>query len=225
MNGPDDVLAAISDPAAAIKDDVLERYGVVPISSIAKEPIDWAWPGRFAFGKHTDLSGDPGDGKSLMLGAVAAQITRGLALPYGSTEVREPRSVIYFSTEDDNADTIRPRFEAAGGELNRLYVQKDTHHLILPNNTDDIRDIIRDLKAGMVVFDPLFSYIGELDSNKYDSAVAVCDPLKRIASETRCIVATVRHLNKMNGTAARYRAGGSQGWQAKPRIVLSAKTT
>jgi hypothetical protein len=49
----------------------------------------------------------------------------------------------------------------------------------------------------------------------------VCDPLKRIASEAHCILVAIRHLNKMNGAAARYRAGGSIGWQAKPRCVLS----
>jgi hypothetical protein len=32
---------------------------------------------------------------------------------------------------------------------------------------------------------------------------------------------TIRHFNKMNGAVARYRAGGSIGWQAKPRVVLS----
>jgi hypothetical protein len=33
--------------------------------------------------------------------------------------------------------------------------------------------------------------------------------------------ASIRHLNKGAGLAARYRAGGSQGWQAKPRFALS----
>lgn len=200
---------------------LLQGHGIVPIASIPRERIDWAWKGRLAFGKHTDLSGDPGDGKSLVTGALAAQITRGLALPFGSVQVREPRAVLFLSTEDDAADTIRPRFEAAGGDVNLLHVQKDDHHLLLPAHADALLEIIRGLHAGMVVIDPLFSFIGDLDPNAYSSAVAVCDPLKRIASETRSIVVTVRHLNKAAGAAARYRAGGSIGWQAKPRVVLS----
>ncbi len=199
----------------------LARHSIVPISTIPREKIDWAWPGRFAFGKHTDVSGDPGDGKSLFNLALAAQLTRGLALPFGSNQVREPRNVLFLSTEDDAADTIRPRLEAAGGDVSRLYVQKDDKHLELPRCADELLAIIRELHAAMVVIDPLFSYIGDLDPNDYAAAVAVCDPLKRIAAETHCIISTVRHLNKANGQAARYRAGGSIGWQAKPRVALS----
>jgi hypothetical protein len=200
--------------------DVLKRYDIVPIASIPREAIDWAWRGRFAFGKHTDLSGDPGDGKSLMTTYLAAQVTRGCALPYGSTKAREPRAVLFLSAEDDAADTIRPRFEAAGGDVDLLYVQRDAP-LILPGDAEGLEQIIRKLKAGMVVIDPLFSYVGDLDPNAYSSAVAVCDPLKRIAADTKCILVTIRHLNKAAGASARYRAGGSIGWQAKPRVVLS----
>lgn len=199
---------------------VLDRCGIVPISSIPRERIDWAWPGRFAFGKHTDVSGDPGDGKSLMATSLAAQITRGRRLPFGAEVVREPRAVLFLSAEDDAADTIRPRFEAAGGDVQRLYVQKDAP-LILPGDAENLRAIIEEIGAGMAVIDPLFSYIGDLDPNAYSSAVGVCDPLKRIASATGCILITIRHLNKALGAAARYRAGGSIGWQAKPRVVLS----
>jgi hypothetical protein len=201
--------------------DLRSRHGIVPISTIPRERVEWAWKGRLAFGKHTDLSGDPGDGKSLAMMMLAAQVTTGKALPYGSARVREPRPVLYLSTEDDAADTIRPRLEAAGGDVDLLHVQASDKHLILPDCADDLHSIIRGLGAGMVVIDPLFSYIGDLDPNAYSSAVAVCDPLRRIASETRSIIVTIRHLNKAAGAAARYRAGGSVGWQAKPRVALS----
>ena len=71
------------------------------------------------------------------------------------------------------------------------------------------------------MIDPIFSYIGDLDPNAYSSAVAVCDRFKAIASAEHIILATIRHLNKAFGAAARYRAGGSIGWQAKPRVALS----
>jgi len=205
-----------TDPA-----DPLRLNGIVPLSTIPRERIDWAWPGRFAFGKHSDVSGDPGDGKSLVLTTLAAQITRGLPLPYGSTQVREPKAVLYLSTEDDAADTIRPRVEAAGGDPSLVYVQDDTHHLILPGSAEALEGIIRRLGAEMVVIDPLFSYVGDLETNSFTAAVAVCDRLKRIAAATHCILVTIRHLNKAIGAAARYRAGGSIGWQAKPRVALS----
>lgn len=219
MKAPVHVVAQELDGTAA--SNVLELHGIVPIASIPREPVDWAWKGRFAFGKHTDVSGDPGDGKSLMLMALAAQITRGFALPYGNEEVRAPRPVLYLSSEDDAADTIRPRFEVAGGDVNLLHVQRDDKHLVLPAGAGALREIIHELSVGMCIADPLFSFIGDLDPNAYGSAVGVCDELKRIASSEHCIIASVRHLNKALGAAARYRAGGSIGWQAKPRVALS----
>lgn len=221
--GPFNPSTVVNEPAQPAKPEgnALELHGIVPIASIPRERIDWAWKGRFAFGKQTDVSGDPGDGKSLMLMALAAQITRGLALPFGSERVRDACAVLYLSAEDDAADTIRPRFEAAGGDVSLLHVQRDDKHLVLPAGAKALGEIVKRLSAAMVIIDPLFSYIGDLDPNAYSSAVVVCDELKRIASAEHCIVATIRHLNKALGSAARYRAGGSIGWQAKPRVALS----
>jgi AAA domain len=136
--------------------DVLARNGIVPISAVPRERIDWVWMGRAAFGKHTDVSGDPSDGKSLMVTALAAQVTRGRALPYGNEQVREPQAVLFLSSEDDAGDTIRPRFEAAEGDPQLLHVQKDAP-LMLPRDAEELRWIIEELRAGMVVIDPLFS--------------------------------------------------------------------
>jgi hypothetical protein len=207
-----------STPKKAVDPHILIHNGIVPISSIDREPIDWAWRGRFAYGKYTSISGDPGDGKSLMMTALAAQITLGRALPYGSERVRDPAHVIFFSAEDDAGDTIRPRFEAAGGDPDLLHVQNLDHQLMLPVDMEALLAIIEKLKVKMAVIDPLFSYIGDLDPNAYSSAVAVCDPLNRMASATHSIIATIIHLNKASGQGARYRAGGSIGWLAKPRL-------
>jgi hypothetical protein len=201
---------------------LLAGWGVVPIATIPAERIDWAWRGRLAFGKLTDLSGDAGDGKSLMVTALAAQITRGFALPFGAKRIRDPRAVLYFSAEDDAADTIRPRFEAAGGDVNLMHVlRRECDGPILPGDVDALRDMVKALRAGMVVFDPVFSYIGDLDSNAYGAAVAVCDPLRRVAAETGAIFVNVRHVNKAAGMAARFRASGSYAWTAKPRVALT----
>jgi hypothetical protein len=93
--------------------------------------------------------------------------------------------------------------------------------VVLPEGADELHAIIERLKPALVVIDPIFSYIGDLNPNAYSSAVVVCDPFKRIASEEHIILVTIRHLNKAFGAAARYRAVGSIGWQAKPRVALS----
>jgi putative DNA primase/helicase len=71
--------------------------------------------GRVGIGKLTLIAGEPGLGKSQLSLAIAVAVTTGGAWPDGSG--RAPLgSVIILSAEDGVADTIRPRFDAAGGD-------------------------------------------------------------------------------------------------------------
>src|SRR5437660_9922117 len=81
--------------------------------------LDWLWPRYLARGKLAILDGDPGMGKSLLALDLIARLTRGGPMPDGSPLAR-PGTAILLSAEDDPADTIRPRAEAAGADLARL---------------------------------------------------------------------------------------------------------
>src|SRR5918993_3542756 len=91
---------------------------VVRLSYVDPDLVQWLSPGRLAAGKFTVLDGDPGLGKSTLLCEWAARITRGQALPGGTSAA--PRDVIILSAEDDLRDTIRPRIDAAGGDSTRI---------------------------------------------------------------------------------------------------------
>ena len=58
------------------------------------------------------IVGDPGMGKSQLAISIAATVTTGGTFPDG--EKCEPGNVVMLSAEDDAADTIKPRLEAAG---------------------------------------------------------------------------------------------------------------
>ncbi len=107
-----------------------------PLRTVGREPMRWLWPGRVPLGKMTLLVGDPGLGKSLVALDMAARVTRGAAWPdeAGARETTETTSevisrpagsVVLLSAEDDAADTILPRLEAAGGDADRVIV---LHH-------------------------------------------------------------------------------------------------
>jgi RecA-family ATPase len=94
---------------------------IVRVSSVQPQPIRWLWPGRIARGKVTLVAGDPGLGKSQFTAYLAARVTTGQLWPAG--EGRPPKgNVIMLSAEDDIADTIRPRLEAAGADIDRVHV-------------------------------------------------------------------------------------------------------
>src|SRR5438874_9318625 len=89
------------------------------LSQIRPEPIRWLWPAFLPRGKLALLDGDPGVGKSLLTIDLAARLSRGAPLPDGSP-VERPHVSLLLGAEDDAADTIRPRAEAAGADLDRV---------------------------------------------------------------------------------------------------------
>src|SRR5207245_6247511 len=93
---------------------------VIFLNQVEPCPATWLWPGWIPLGKLTVLDGDPGLGKSTLLLDLAARVTTGTPMPDGAPT--EKGLVILATGEDGVADTVRPRFDAAGGEAERLNV-------------------------------------------------------------------------------------------------------
>ena len=93
---------------------------------MASQPIRWLWPHRIAYGKLSIIAGEPGLGKSQLTMYLAAAVTKGGGRwwPDCPDHIVEPANVIILSAEDDIADLIRPRLEAAGADLNRVTILK-----------------------------------------------------------------------------------------------------
>ena len=109
--------------SAEISDE--EEIGVL-VSDIQRENIEWLWKDRLALGKLTILDGDPGLGKSTLYCDIAARITTGMPWPDAildsNTIKRQPRGVVIVTCEDGIGDTIRPRLEEAGADLDKCRV-------------------------------------------------------------------------------------------------------
>src|SRR5262249_60590266 len=87
------------------------------LSDVTPKPVDWLWPDYIPLGKITVLDGDPGLGKSLLTLDIAARTSTARAMPDGTVgDCTEPAGVVLLSAEDDPADTLRPRLEAAGAD-------------------------------------------------------------------------------------------------------------
>src|SRR6059058_1055070 len=92
-----------------------------PFSEVAARPVSWLWPGRLPLGKLAILDGDPGLGKSLVALDLCARLSTGQPMPDGSSGAG-PASALVLNGEDDDEDTIRPRLEALGADLGRVFV-------------------------------------------------------------------------------------------------------
>jgi hypothetical protein len=145
----------------------------------------------------------------------------------------EPASVLLLSAEDDAADTIRPRLDAAGADTSRVYLLKSVSDTRNSNGEERAFTLERDLHAleselktqtdvRLVIVDPISAYTGKIDSHVNSEVRALLAPLAEIAARSRVAVLAVTHLNKNSMASAIYRAMGSLAFTAAARAVLVA---
>ncbi|MGH2374851.1 MAG: AAA family ATPase, partial [bacterium] len=206
-----------------------QEYVYRRMSDIAAKPIVWLWEGRIPRGKVSMVAGHPGLGKSQLTLSVAAIVSVGGMWPVDRTQC-DAGSVIILSGEDDAEDTIRPRLEATGADLRRIYILdsvRDTNQHGEPFNrpfTLSAEDILR-LRAmiahlgevALVVIDPVSAYLGVVDSHRNSEVREVLTLLADMAADTGVAVLCVSHLNKAGGPEALMRVMGSLGFVAAAR--------
>ncbi|MDP8971755.1 MAG: AAA family ATPase [Actinomycetota bacterium] len=195
------------------------------LSEVVAEQIWWLWPGRVPLAKLTVLDGDPGNGKSAATMDFAARVTVGRPWPDGTP--CEAGGVVLLNAEDGLADTIRPRLEAAGADLDRVLAlatvkDGDGERLVsIPEDLDVIRRGIERVGAKLVIVDPIMAFLsGDVNSHRDQDVRRALAPLAKLAEETGAAVVAVRHLNKASGGNALYRGGGSIGIVGAARSAL-----
>ena len=101
---------------------------IITMRDIEAEQVSWLWKPYIPQGKITIVQGDPGDGKTTMMLAIAAAVTKGEILPGGVAA--PPVNVIFQTAEDGLADTIKPRLEQLGADCGRVHVIDETEQAL-----------------------------------------------------------------------------------------------
>src|SRR5699024_9710803 len=94
---------------------------ILCFADIQAEEVKWLWYPYIPYGKITILQGDPGCGKTMAVLSLAALLSKGESLPFEEA-VREPINILYQTSEDGIADTIKPRLESAGANCTRIKI-------------------------------------------------------------------------------------------------------
>ena len=178
----------------------------------------------------TLIAGAPNMAKSQIALDIAARLSNGDNWPDGG---RAPHgSTIILSAEDAAADdTLRPRLEAAGADLEHVYYLKAAF-------TDDGKRRTFSLQADLgalaqkiaalndvllVVIDPITSYMGaRVDSHRTTDVRAVLEPLADFADQCDVAVLAISHPPKHAPTKAINAVTGSLAFVAAARLVLFA---
>lgn len=195
-------------------ESVFEYY-----ESVEKQKVEWLWYPYIPYGKLTLLEGDPGEGKSTLMIHIAALLTRGKNMPDGYP-VKSPERVIYQCSEDDVADTIKPRLEAAGADCSKIaYIIDKNNSLTL--NDERIVNALKQTHARLLVLDPFQSFLlQDGDLHCIGRMRTTLGNLAAIASEYKCAVVLIGHMNKAASGKSLYRGLGSIDITAIARSVL-----
>ncbi|MDR1060863.1 MAG: AAA family ATPase [Clostridiales bacterium] len=98
-----------------------ETLKLIRMNEVEAKEIKWLWYPYIPFGKITVIQGDPRDGKTTAVLAVAAAVTTGAALPE-SVAAAGPMSVIFQTAEDGLGDTVKLRLVQSGADCGRMIV-------------------------------------------------------------------------------------------------------
>jgi putative DNA primase/helicase len=222
-----------SEPPCAAAPEQKRSVVLRCFADIAPEPLTWLWPGRIPRGKLTLLIGDPGQGKSLLTVDIASRVTREAAFPDGAA--CESGEVIVLSAEDDPADTIRPRLDAAGADVSRAHileavrVRLDDGELAEKsfNLETDLAVLEETLRKNpgvrLIVIDPISAYLGGVDSHRDAEVRGLLAPLTSLAGRYHVAIVGVAHLPKSRQRAV-HSVIGSIGFAAAARAVWAVAT-
>lgn len=200
-------------------------------SNIKPIKIDFVWPGFIAIGKITILVGNPGLGKTMLAMLIASHVSKGHEWPGGTNCT--PGDVIIMSAEDDPADTLRPRLDAASADVTRVHLVS-----MVKEYDADGRQIKRgfyinkDLKlleeclckvpdCRIIIIDPISAYMGGTDTNNNADVRGLLSSLSDLASRKHVAILAITHMNKSSSNgSAMYRVTGSLAFVAAARAVF-----
>lgn len=173
-------------------------------SSFGRSGVSFFWNKRIPVGKLTIFAGQNGIGKSFTTLALAAHATAGVPL-LDATDTSLDGEVLFCSYEDDVEDSIGPRADLLGVDMERTHfiTSVDTEHGPRDFGPQDVPRIIDYIKQcpeiKLVIIDPLGSFMGAgTDSNAENQMRAVLSTLTKAANETRAAIIMVAHRNKQS---------------------------
>ena len=203
---------------------------MVCLADIAPEPVSYLWHPYIPVGKLTLMEGDPGGGKTWLALAIAAATTTGCRFPTEDGKPgqwREAASVIYISAEDGLADTLRPRLDAVGADVSKVFAitgAVDDEGKSVQWTMEKITELevaIIQTSAKLIIIDPVQAFLGAaVDMHRANEVRPKLAAIAALAERQRCAVVIIRHLAKAGAAKAIYRGMGSIDFTAAARSVL-----
>lgn len=178
-----------------------------PIRSdkIKAQEVTFLW-GGVPIGMPTLIAGRPGEGKSLLSAFITAEVTKAGGV------------VIFSNMEDPLPQVVRPRLEAAGCDLTKIYFWTP----ILPGDLDKLDKLLGDTGASLVILDPIAAHLRVSIYNDQETR-RVLSPLSKILAKHNAAALLIHHTVKntsRSGHPLRAVGGSGGGLPGAARAVL-----
>jgi putative DNA primase/helicase len=182
-------------------------------SAVTPRAVHWLWFPYVPLGKITAVAGQMGQAKSLWTVWLAATTSQGRGI-----HLNQPSGVVMLNAEDDAEDTIRPRLEAVGADLDRVWIEPS-----VTLDVDRLSNVCDELGGvRLITIDPIQAYLGaNVNSWKGQDVRLALEPLRTFAAENSIAVVLVQHLNRRSDAGDPLaRIADSQGIPQLARSVL-----
>lgn len=205
--------------------------GFQRMSEIASRALEWTVPGLIPKGELSILGGDGGVGKGLYVAQLVAYVTTGKATDFFSEPSTSTGNVVIFSAEDQLDAVLKPRLEAAGANLNKVWAVEpgsyfeDTGEMPYLDDSKTVNRIVA-TKPSLVVFDPIQQFLSPKAGLNSRMKMREATTLLRAAGrEYGFAVLMVVHTNKSTNASGRKRLSGSADlWDVARSVMIMGRT-
>lgn len=194
---------------------------LLPASSFEPRSVRYLVEPYIPRGAVTILGGISGTGKTSLALSLAAAISSGSRLPFEPAWLqREPESVVYLTMENDPNVVLRPRIEAMGADLDRVFFLDGVGTSM---TSAELRDAVREVKAAMMVFDPIQSFLPSgTQMGRAEQIRPIVDKVTEVSKDEDLGSVFISHMSKPGPgvVSALDRLLGSSDFRNVARSVL-----
>ncbi len=210
-----------------------KRPLLVPLSNVQEKMAEWLVPGYMPRGQINIWAGDGGSGKTTAWCGLVAAISTGSRVFFENDIPDDftgdkPEKVIVFSSEDSLEYTLKARLRKAGANLDNIYSVslKDERFSQIKFNSRILKDLIREVRPALVVFDPLQAFIPpEIQMGQRNAMRNCLNPLIGLGEEYGTTFLIIVHTNKRQGTYGRNRiADSADVWDIARSVMIVGQT-
>ena len=205
---------------------------LVSLSDVEEKEAEWHVWRYMPKGQINVLAGDGGAGKTTIWCGLAAATSNGMRAFFEEEvinpfepERKEPQKVIFFSSEDSLECTLKARLRKAGANLDNIYSAslKDERFSQIKFNSSLLKDLIKDVKPALVIFDPIQAFIPPDIQMGQRNAMRNClNPLIGLGEEYGTTFLIVVHTNKRQGVYGRNRIADSEDvWDIARSVIIT----